>query len=166
MVQGAPQVAVETEQSQLCLTGVRHGQRYQIRVRSGLPSAAGEQLRADAELNVYVPDRTPFVGFANNAYVMPAGLGGGLPITSVNAKSADIAIYRFGALKRPGLVTGLFVAGYALSRITVEFFREPDPQLGYLFGGWLTMGMLLSLPMLLVGLWAIFRARAAHPANA
>ncbi|MBO9629203.1 MAG: prolipoprotein diacylglyceryl transferase, partial [Shinella sp.] len=77
-----------------------------------------------------------------------------------------VAIYRFGALKRPGLVTGLFVSGYALSRITVEFFREPDPQLGYLFGGWLTMGMLLSLPMLLVGLWAIFRARAAHPASA
>ena len=96
VVDRAPQVAVETEQSQLCLTGVRHGQRYTIRVRSGLPSAAGEQLRADAELNVYVPDRTPFVGFANNAYVMPAGLGGGLPITSVNAQSADIAIYRIG----------------------------------------------------------------------
>ena len=77
-----------------------------------------------------------------------------------------VAIYRFGGLKRPGLVTGLFVAGYALSRITVEFFREPDPQLGYLLGGWLTMGMLLSLPMLVVGLWAIFRARAAHPASA
>ncbi len=72
-----------------------------------------------------------------------------------------LAIYRFAALKRPGLVTGLFVAGYALSRITVEFFREPDPQLGYLFGGWLTMGMLLSLPMLAAGLWAIFRARPA-----
>ena len=57
--------------------------------------------------------------------------------------------------------TGIFVAGYALSRITVEFFREPDPQLGYLFGGWLTMGMLLSLPMLAVGLWALLRARRA-----
>src|SRR5690606_27439090 len=48
------------------------------------------------ELNVYVPDRTPFVGFANNAYVMPAGLGGGLPITSVNAEKADVVIYRVG----------------------------------------------------------------------
>jgi uncharacterized protein YfaS (alpha-2-macroglobulin family) len=43
-----------------------------------------------------VPDRTPFVGFANNAYVMPAGLGGGLPITSVNAEAADVVIYRIG----------------------------------------------------------------------
>ncbi len=96
VVDGAPQVAVETEQSQLCITGVRHGQRYSIRVRSGLPSANGEQLRADAELNVYVPDRSPFVGFANNAYVMPAGLGGGLPITSVNAETAEVVIYRIG----------------------------------------------------------------------
>src|SRR5690606_13636953 len=62
----------------------------------GLPSANGEQLRSDVELNVYVPDRSPFVGFANNAYVMPAGLGGGLPITSVNADVADVVIYRIG----------------------------------------------------------------------
>jgi len=96
VVDDAPQVAVETEASQICITGVKHGLRYHIRVRSGLPSADGEQLRADADLNVYIPDRTPFVGFANNAYVMPAGLGGGLPITSVNATSADIAIYRIG----------------------------------------------------------------------
>jgi len=63
-------------------------------------------------------------------------------------------------------VTGIFVAGYALSRITVEFFREPDPQLGYLLGGWLTMGMVLSLPMLALGIWAILRARPAEPARA
>lgn len=62
-------------------------------------------------------------------------------------------------LKRPRFVTGAFVAGYGLCRIFVEFFREPDPQLGYLAGGWLTMGMLLSLPMVLVGIWAIATAR-------
>jgi len=62
----------------------------------------------------------------------------------------------FGALKRPGLTGSLFICLYALSRIFVEFFREPDPQLGYLFGGWLTMGMVLSLPMLAVGLWGIW----------
>nr|MCU0832430.1 prolipoprotein diacylglyceryl transferase [Rhizobiaceae bacterium] len=45
------------------------------------------------------------------------------------------------------------------SRIAVEFFREPDAQLGFLAGGWLTMGMLLSLPMVLAGLWAMRRAR-------
>ncbi len=69
----------------------------------------------------------------------------------------------FGALKTPGRITGIFVAGYAAARIFVEFFREPDPQLGYLFGGWLTMGMVLSLPMLLIGVWISLRAsRTAH----
>ncbi|WFR99657.1 prolipoprotein diacylglyceryl transferase [Rhizobium tumorigenes] len=62
-------------------------------------------------------------------------------------------------LKRPGLTSGIFVTGYALSRIFVEFFREPDAQLGYLLGtDWLTMGMVLSLPMILLGLWAAIRA--------
>ncbi|MGF6158372.1 phosphatidylglycerol:prolipoprotein diacylglycerol transferase [Ensifer sp. KUDG1] len=70
-------------------------------------------------------------------------------------------IYRRHALKSPGLVTGIFVLGYGLSRIFVEFFREPDAQIGYLVGGWLTMGMLLSLPMALAGIWAIARARRA-----
>lgn len=64
-----------------------------------------------------------------------------------------------GALTRPGTVAGSFVFLYGCARIFVEFFREPDPQLGYLAGGWLTMGMLLSLPMLALGLWLIARAR-------
>jgi phosphatidylglycerol---prolipoprotein diacylglyceryl transferase len=57
---------------------------------------------------------------------------------------------RFGALKRPGLILGSFIAIYGLARIVGEFFREPDPQLGYLWGG-LTMGMLLSVPMIIAG---------------
>jgi phosphatidylglycerol---prolipoprotein diacylglyceryl transferase len=57
---------------------------------------------------------------------------------------------RFGALKRPGLILGSFITLYGLARITGEFFREPDPQLGFLWGG-LTMGMLLSLPMVIAG---------------
>jgi phosphatidylglycerol---prolipoprotein diacylglyceryl transferase len=57
---------------------------------------------------------------------------------------------RLGALKRPGLVLGSFIALYGLARITGEMFREPDPQLGFLWGG-LTMGMLLSVPMVVAG---------------
>ncbi|WP_036260008.1 prolipoprotein diacylglyceryl transferase [Methylocapsa aurea] len=64
---------------------------------------------------------------------------------------------RMGALRRPGLVTGLFAAGYGLARIACEFFREPDPQLGFLFGG-ATMGMLLSLPLIGVGVYFVQRA--------
>ena len=69
--------------------------------------------------------------------------------------------HSFLKLKTPGFVAGAFVAGYGLSRIFVEFFREPDQQLGYLFGGWLTMGMVLSTPMVLAGIWAMWRARLA-----
>jgi phosphatidylglycerol---prolipoprotein diacylglyceryl transferase len=74
------------------------------------------------------------------------------------------AVRRFG-FRRPGLIGGIFVLGYAVARIICEFFREPDPQLGFLFGasfealgGGVTMGMLLSLPMALVGLAAIWLA--------
>jgi phosphatidylglycerol---prolipoprotein diacylglyceryl transferase len=58
---------------------------------------------------------------------------------------------RFGALKRPGLILGSFIAIYGLTRIIGEHFREPDPQLQFLWGGWLTMGELLSFPMVIVG---------------
>jgi phosphatidylglycerol:prolipoprotein diacylglycerol transferase len=64
---------------------------------------------------------------------------------------------RMGALKRPGLILGSFIAIYGLARITGEFFREPDPQLGFLWGG-LTMGMLLSVPMIIAGAILIIMA--------
>src|SRR3954467_4650164 len=64
---------------------------------------------------------------------------------------------RAGALKRPGLILGSFIAVYGLARIVGEFFREPDPQLGFLWGG-LTMGMLLSVPMIIVGIILIVLA--------
>jgi phosphatidylglycerol:prolipoprotein diacylglycerol transferase len=68
-----------------------------------------------------------------------------------------LAIWRGKALQRPRLVTGLFCMGYGLARITCEFFREPDPQLGFLFGG-ATMGMILSLPLLVLGIGFILGA--------
>nr|Q07RP9.1 RecName: Full=Phosphatidylglycerol--prolipoprotein diacylglyceryl transferase [Rhodopseudomonas palustris BisA53] len=64
---------------------------------------------------------------------------------------------RAGALRRPGLILGSFIGLYGVARIIGELFREPDPQLGFLWGG-LTMGMLLSVPMVIVG--AIVAARA------
>jgi phosphatidylglycerol:prolipoprotein diacylglycerol transferase len=64
---------------------------------------------------------------------------------------------------RPGLLAGIFFIGYGISRIVVEHFREPDPQLGFLLGGNVTMGQILSVPMVLVGiaLIVIARSRAA-----
>jgi phosphatidylglycerol:prolipoprotein diacylglycerol transferase len=75
-------------------------------------------------------------------------------------------LVRSGALKRPGVVTGVFAIGYGVARITCEFFREPDLQLGFLWGG-LTMGMLLCIPLLLAGIavLAIAFQHAPKPKN-
>ncbi len=73
-------------------------------------------------------------------------------------------LIRMGALKRPGLILGSFIAIYAFARIASEFFREPDPQLGFLWGG-LTMGMLLSVPMILAGAILIVVAWRRTPPN-
>ncbi len=72
---------------------------------------------------------------------------------------------RGGAFKRPGLTTGIFLVGYGLARIFCEFFRAPDPQPEQLVA-WLTMGMLLSVPLIVLGVGLIVHARRARDAAA
>ncbi len=67
-----------------------------------------------------------------------------------------------GALKRPGLIIGCFAVGYAIARSACEFFREPDVQLGFLWGG-ITMGQLLSIPLFLAGVAFIAYALKRAP---
>jgi len=57
-----------------------------------------------------------------------------------------------------GAVVGLALAWYGIARFLVEFVRVPDQQIGYLAGGWLTMGQVLSVPMILAGAWLMLRA--------
>ncbi len=73
-------------------------------------------------------------------------------------------VVRSGALKRPGLVTGLFALFYGLARMTCELFREPDIQIGFLWGG-LTMGMLLCIPLMLIGIGILTLALTRDPAE-
>ncbi len=78
-------------------------------------------------------------------------------------------VWRRGALKRPGTIAGVFFAGYGIARFAVEFVRQPDAQfisdgnplgLAWHIAGWgLTMGQLLSLPMIVLGAYLIKRAR-------
>jgi phosphatidylglycerol---prolipoprotein diacylglyceryl transferase len=69
-----------------------------------------------------------------------------------------VATHRYGALAKPGQASGVFALGYGLSRIFVEFFRVPDAQIGY-FRSFITMGMILSLPLVAVGIWLLWRSR-------
>src|SRR3954469_23530305 len=71
-------------------------------------------------------------------------------------------LIRLGALKRPGTIVGAFAVTYALARTTCEFFREPDVQLGFLWGG-TTMGMLLCIPLFLFGVGLIIWTRRQPP---
>lgn len=57
-----------------------------------------------------------------------------------------------------GAISALFLAGYGASRFIVEFFREPDKHLGYLAFDWLTMGQVLTIPMILIGIWLYWYA--------
>lgn len=69
-------------------------------------------------------------------------------------------LWLFSARARPvPAVSGLFLLAYGLARFGVEFVRLPDAHIGYLAGGWFTMGQLLSLPMIAAGLWLLGIAR-------
>lgn len=77
-----------------------------------------------------------------------------------------VATHTYKCLPRTGVASGVFATGYALSRILVEFAREPDAHIGYLTGGWLTMGMILSLPLLAVGIWLLTRSKESNAGSA
>ena len=95
------------------------------------------------------------------AMVFPDPAAGGLPRHPSQLYEAGLeglalglilwVALRAGALKRPGLATGIFCLGYGLARSFCEFFREPDPDQEALGNGW-TMGMALSLPIAIAGL--------------
>jgi phosphatidylglycerol---prolipoprotein diacylglyceryl transferase len=69
-----------------------------------------------------------------------------------------IGTHRFSILQRPGRASGIFALGYGVSRIFIEYFREPDAHVGYI-AGFVTLGMIYSLPLVLVGVWLLLRSR-------
>ena len=123
-VEGGDGLAVEPQASQICINGVKHGSRYVVRVRAGLPAADGEKLASPVQLSIYVRDRAPWVGFAGNAYVLPAGPGASIPLSSVNTDKAKATIYRIGDRGIAAAVRdGRFLSGlstYSAERIADE----------------------------------------------
>jgi alpha-2-macroglobulin len=93
---GADKPALSTEERQLCVDGLKHGERYNINLRAGLPSAVKEALPKSAEFNIYVRDRKPFVHFTGRAYVLPRTGQRGIPLVSVNTPAVVVSVYRIG----------------------------------------------------------------------
>ncbi|HTK13316.1 MAG TPA: alpha-2-macroglobulin [Xanthobacteraceae bacterium] len=93
---GVDRPALTAEARQLCVEGLKHGERYEISLRAGLPSAVNETLTKTANYTIYVRDRKPFVRFSTRAYVLPRTGQQGIPVISVNTKAIDVAVYRIG----------------------------------------------------------------------
>lgn len=96
VVQGMQNPAVTAENRQLCVDGLKHGERYQLALRQGLPSAVEEQLLATASYTIYVRDRSQQVRFTGRNYVLPRSGQEGIPVVSVNTDKVEIDIYRIG----------------------------------------------------------------------
>jgi uncharacterized protein YfaS (alpha-2-macroglobulin family) len=95
-VAGQDKPALSVEERQICVEGLRHGERYTVTMRAGIPSVVKETLAETAEFNIYVRDRKPFVRFSDKAYVLPRTGQRGIPVVSVNTAAVAIEIYRIG----------------------------------------------------------------------
>ncbi|EAQ34778.1 extracellular alpha-helical protein [Nitrobacter sp. Nb-311A] len=93
---GTDRPALSSEDRQLCVEGLKHGERYNIHLRAGLPSTVKEGLPKSAEFNVYVRDRKPFVRFTGRAYVLPRVGQRGIPLVSVNTQAVTVEVFRIG----------------------------------------------------------------------
>jgi uncharacterized protein YfaS (alpha-2-macroglobulin family) len=93
---GSDKPALSSEERQLCVDGLKHGERYNIVLRAGLPSSVKESLPKSAEFNLYVRDRKPFVRFTGRAYVLPRTGQRGIPLVSVNTPAVTVNVFRIG----------------------------------------------------------------------
>ncbi len=95
-VAGMENPAISSEEQQICVEGLKHGEHYSITLRQGLPSAVGESLLRAANYTVYIRDRAPQVHFTGKNYVLPRVGQQGIPIVSVNTQKISIKIVRIG----------------------------------------------------------------------
>jgi len=88
--------AVTAEDRQLCVDGLKHGERYAVVLRQGLPSAVEETLLRNADYEVYVRDRSPQARFTGRNYILPRTGQEGIPVVTVNTDKVDVELYRIG----------------------------------------------------------------------
>jgi uncharacterized protein YfaS (alpha-2-macroglobulin family) len=95
-VGGQDKPALSVQERQLCVEGLKHGERYAITLRAGIPSQVKETLSQSADFNIYVRDRKPQARFSGKAYVLPRTGQRGIPVVSVNTAAVALEIYRIG----------------------------------------------------------------------
>jgi uncharacterized protein YfaS (alpha-2-macroglobulin family) len=95
-VSGQDRPALSVDTRQLCVEGLKHGERYTITLRAGIPSTVRETMAKPAEFNIYVRDRKALVRFSGRAYVLPRVGQRGIPVVSVNASAVAVEVYRIG----------------------------------------------------------------------
>jgi uncharacterized protein YfaS (alpha-2-macroglobulin family) len=122
-VAGIERPAISADEKQLCVQGLKHGERYAITLRAGLPSVVSESLAKSADFTIFVRDRKPFARFAGKAYVLPKTGQRGIPVLSVNTDVVNIAIYRVGDRNLVDALSGEFqrtVSSYLVDQIASE----------------------------------------------
>ncbi len=96
-ITGRGDFAVQAEDSQICVEGLRHGERYGIVLRAGIPSTIpGENLLKNADYDIYVRDRKPSARGSGRAYVLPKTGQQGIPVVSVNTTQLGVKVLRIG----------------------------------------------------------------------
>ena len=123
-VAGQDKPALSAQDRQLCVEGLKHGERYSITLRAGIPSLVKETLSKSADFNIYVRDRKPLVRFTGKAYVLPRSGQRGIPVVSVNTAAVALEIYRIGDRNLLETVVGRefqrTLDRYDLNRLTEE----------------------------------------------
>lgn len=123
-VDGRNDAAIEAQGSQVCATGLEHGKTYRIAVRAGLPSSVDEVLEEPVVIAAYVRDRAPAIRFSGESFVLPMQARHGVPITGINADSAELSLFRVGARALPELLASsnflTQLGGYSLERIQTD----------------------------------------------
>jgi uncharacterized protein YfaS (alpha-2-macroglobulin family) len=123
-VSGQDKPAISADDKQLCVEGLKHGERYAITLRAGLPSTVRETLPRSADFNIYVRDRKPFVRFTGKAYVLPKTGQRGIPVVSVNTPVVKVQVYRIGDRSLLDTVSGYSfqrnISRYELDRLGSE----------------------------------------------